>query len=294
MTITAWPFQGTTVSDGQWALLMGLLSRSGGLDGVDQAGHFAVAVSSGLTVSVAAGNALGCGHGVSNSASADVTLDTAHATLARIDRVVIRLDMVGKTAVVGFVKGTAAGSPTVPALTQNTAATYEIPLANVTVPAAVTTLVSGNISDQRRVLAVDTNGVQAADITDSTSVGRALITAADAAAARTAISGAAATHTHAAADVDSGTLADARIPNLAASKITSGTLDDARLPTVPVTKGGTGATSASAARTALGATSIGAALFTASSVANARAELQIYVQASAPSSPSTGDLWFDY
>ena len=37
------------------------------------------------------------------------------------------------------------------------------------------------------------------------------------------------THVHAAADITSGTLADARIPSLAASKITSGTLDNARV-----------------------------------------------------------------
>jgi hypothetical protein len=40
-----------------------------------------------------------------------------------------------------------------------------------------------------------------------------------------------AAHTHDAADITSGTLAIARVPNLAASKITSGTLAAARLPT---------------------------------------------------------------
>ena len=40
--------------------------------------------------------------------------------------------------------------------------------------------------------------------------------------------------------------------NHSASDINSGTLGSDRLPTVPLTKGGTGATSASAARTALG------------------------------------------
>lgn len=54
-------------------------------------------------------------------------------------------------------------------------------------------------------------------------------------------------HKHSAADITSGTLADARIPNLNASKITAGTL--------PVARGGTGATSAAAARTNLGITS---------------------------------------
>lgn len=42
--------------------------------------------------------------------------------------------------------------------------------------------------------------------------------------------------------------------NHAASEINSGTLSSDRLPTVPVTKGGTGATTAAAARTALGIT----------------------------------------
>lgn len=50
--------------------------------------------------------------------------------------------------------------------------------------------------------------------------------------------------------------------NHSASAITSGTLGSARLPTVPITKGGTGATTAAAARTSLGITpaNIGAAL----------------------------------
>ena len=47
----------------------------------------------------------------------------------------------------------------------------------------------------------------------------------------------------AASTITSGTIADARIPNLNASKINAGTLADAQLPTVPVSKGGTGLTS---------------------------------------------------
>lgn len=43
-------------------------------------------------------------------------------------------------------------------------------------------------------------------------------------------------HTHSAADVTSGTLDAARVPNLNASKITSGTLDAARIPTVEKSK----------------------------------------------------------
>ena len=75
-----------------------------------------------------------------------------------------------------------------------------------------------------------------------------------------------------ASKITSGTLGTARIPSLDASKITTGTLGDARIPslnaskitagTLPLSRGGTGATSASAARTALG---LGSAATSASS-----------------------------
>ena len=59
---------------------------------------------------------------------------------------------------------------------------------------------------------------------------------------------AAATHHHAAGDVNSGIFDSARIPNLDASKIASGTMAAARLPTIAVNKGGTGKTTWSANR----------------------------------------------
>ena len=79
------------------------------------------------------------------------------------------------------------------------------------------------------------------------------------------IGAAAASHTHSIANVSGLQAAlDGKAPSShshAASAITSGTLSSDRLPTVPIAKGGTGATSASAARTALGITpaNIGAA-----------------------------------
>ena len=67
-------------------------------------------------------------------------------------------------------------------------------------------------------------------------------------------------HTHAISDVTNlQTTLDGKAAsshNHSASNITSGTLSSNRLPTVPVTKGGTGATSASTARTNLSVYSI--------------------------------------
>ena len=71
-----------------------------------------------------------------------------------------------------------------------------------------------------------------------------------------------ASHNHDAGNITSGTLADARIPNLGAGKITSGTLGVDRIPghstdkltsgTLGVARGGTGQTSLQATRNAMG------------------------------------------
>ena len=50
------------------------------------------------------------------------------------------------------------------------------------------------------------------------------------------VGAAASSHQHAAGAITSGTLADARIPNLAASKITSGTFNAARIPNLAASK----------------------------------------------------------
>lgn len=79
-------------------------------------------------------------------------------------------------------------------------------------------------------------------------------------------------------------LSNARTPvahGHAASDISSGIMDAARLPTTAVNKGGTGATSAAAARSNLGAEAI----------LNANQKRQIFVQSAAPSGQATGDLW---
>lgn len=65
----------------------------------------------------------------------------------------------------------------------------------------------------------------ASEISDSTSVGLSVLTAADAAAVRTAISAAASTHSHAGSDITSGTVDISRLPEASASDYRSKATD---------------------------------------------------------------------
>lgn len=78
-----------------------------------------------------------------------LAISAAHATLARIDRVVVRRDLAGRTAVLAVLVGTPADTPTAPALTQVAAGIWEISLARIAVAAAAASIVDANITDER-------------------------------------------------------------------------------------------------------------------------------------------------
>ena len=66
----------------------------------------------------------------------------------RIDRVVARLNVAGRKIEFAILQGTPAGTPTAPSLTQNTT-TWEISLARIAVANGFSSVVTGNISDER-------------------------------------------------------------------------------------------------------------------------------------------------
>ena len=78
-----------------------------------------------------------------------LAIGAAHATLPRIDRVVVRRDLAGRTAALAVLAGTPADTPTAPALTQVAAGVWEISLASVAVAAAAASIVDANITDER-------------------------------------------------------------------------------------------------------------------------------------------------
>lgn len=104
-----------------------------------------------MAVNVATGGALIQGCWVKSDAVTALTIDTAHATLDRIDRIVVRKDATTDITI-AVLKGTAAASPAAPALTQVAGGTWEISLAQVLVTHAITEI-SGNaltlITDER-------------------------------------------------------------------------------------------------------------------------------------------------
>lgn len=112
--------------------------------------------SPGMFVSVAAGtgyvpaqSAVGGCYVVHNDASFDVAIATAHATLARRDLIVARVNDaeysgVNNTFTLEAVTGTPAGSPVLPATPAGA-----IPLAQVQVNAAATQILNASITDLR-------------------------------------------------------------------------------------------------------------------------------------------------
>lgn len=83
------------------------------------------------------------------TANEALTVPTANATYPRIDRVVARLSVsVNQSVTFAVLTGTPAASPTAPTLTR-TSETYEISLCQIAVGAGVTSIVAGDITDER-------------------------------------------------------------------------------------------------------------------------------------------------
>jgi hypothetical protein len=151
MAQSAWPFENIDTSESQfsqWARNIGegVKGSSGGTE-LKVYGD-----SSGMQVKVPAGFAMVRGHYYSNTALETLTIAAAHATLARIDSVILELDPSANTILLTVLTGTAASTPAAPTLTQTDTGVYQIRLANVAVAAAATTISAGNVTDTRTFL----------------------------------------------------------------------------------------------------------------------------------------------
>lgn len=96
---------------------------------------FNVTAAGGLDVSLGVGVMNVHGHKYENTTGKIITLEAAHATLARNDIIVARLDRTANTITGTYVKGTASASPVDPAMTRSPTI-WEVPIARVLIPAA--------------------------------------------------------------------------------------------------------------------------------------------------------------
>jgi hypothetical protein len=150
MPAYAYPKALTGLQDVQWSNLVAAFVP----DGATTSGGFAVSANgSGMTVTVAAGEAIIRGILGGDSASEAVAIAAAPASgTSRIDTIVKRLDRTGtpiiKTAVVS---GSVSASPVAPTLTQDPAGVWEWPVANVLVTGGVVSITAEKVTDRRTV-----------------------------------------------------------------------------------------------------------------------------------------------
>jgi len=118
------------------------------------AGTLAVtALAGSMGVTLAAGAAMINGYRYENTAALTLAIGTAHASLGRIDAVMLRWSRATRSVYACVVQGTAAATPAAPTPTRN-ADTYELCLATVLVPAGVTSITQSRITDKRLSSAV--------------------------------------------------------------------------------------------------------------------------------------------
>ena len=101
-----------------------------------------------MDVAVKAGCGFINGYAFRNQDDYVITIDVGDGSLNRIDRIVLRWDLTNRQMLLAVKKGTPSASPSAPALTR-TADTYELALADISVPRGLTTISQSLITDRR-------------------------------------------------------------------------------------------------------------------------------------------------
>lgn len=151
MAQNSYPFETQDTTEAQYSTLFNELQDTGVAgDTFDNQGVRAT-VGAGMTLTVSTGIAIIRGFVYENTDNLTLTADPAVAT-PRIDTVVLRLDPASNSIVAAIKKGTPNASPSAPALTQQAGAVWEMPLADILVPASATALDPANLTDRRSFL----------------------------------------------------------------------------------------------------------------------------------------------
>lgn len=114
---------------------------------------FPVTAAGGLKVTVGAGRgwvhpSRFTGYSITKREADTLTMPLADPSLPRIDRIVMRYDAGARAASLQVLQGTAASTPTAPAISR-TELIYDLCLAEITRPAGSTSITTGQITDTR-------------------------------------------------------------------------------------------------------------------------------------------------
>ena len=107
-----------------------------------------VVADTGMNLKVKPGFAFIHGYAMRNPDEFTITIDTADGAMKRIDRVVVRLDHVGRDMYIHMLKGTASDRPVAPDITRD-AEIHDIVLADIMVGNGVTSISNSAITDMR-------------------------------------------------------------------------------------------------------------------------------------------------
>lgn len=163
MAQTSWPFESVDTTETQFSQMFRNIGE--GVKGSSATTDLKpFGDSTGLQVKVPAGQALVRGIYYVSTATETLAITAAHATLARIDSVVLELDPSANSILLKVLPGTAASTPVAPTLTQTDAGIFQQLLATVAVAAAATSIAAGNVTDARVFLGVSAHTQNASTI----------------------------------------------------------------------------------------------------------------------------------
>ncbi|MCY0933622.1 tail fiber domain-containing protein [Streptomyces sp. H34-S4] len=147
MAQSSYPFDGQTTSETQYSQFFRELQDNGVCADPTATDLRVSGDGSGMNVKVQPGKAILRGHAYASTAVETLIISAADAS-PRTDRVILRLDPAANSIVLAVIKGTPGGG--IPTLNQTDAGIYEMGLATITVGASATTILAGDVTQQRR------------------------------------------------------------------------------------------------------------------------------------------------
>jgi hypothetical protein len=108
--------------------------------------------STGRQVKVKTGRAFIDGFYGENTSEKTISLAVGNGVNPRIDRIVLQLDQTSNKVTIEVVQGTAAASPSAPALTQSATGLFQFSLAQIALTASYTTVAAADVTDERQAI----------------------------------------------------------------------------------------------------------------------------------------------